>query len=186
MKPEQETQALSLRKRGKESEQLTSVDTDDFAELKKRGLNLRPVSRLIRRNLLLVTGITAAVVVATLCSTLNSTRNYQGSFRLLVEPITSEAKFTDPTVLSRNGETSNTTVGVDYPSLIQVLQSPGLLDKILKRIQTRYPDVNYDSLSKNLVVQRIGKDLLDSTKLIEVSYKGEDSQKSPIHPCRDC
>ncbi len=177
MKLEQEDLALSLRKGGKESEYLKSVETDDFAELKKRGLNLRPIARLIQRNVLLVTGITATVAVATLSSALTSKHNYEGEFRLLVEPITSEAKYTDPSVLSRNGETSNATVGVDYPSLIQVLESPGLLDKIVKRIHARYPDVSYDSLSKNLVVQRVGKDMLDSTKIIEVSYKGENPEK---------
>ncbi len=177
---EQEAQALSLRnrKRNLESEQQTPVSTDDFAELKKRGLDLRPVWRLIRRNLLLVAGVTTVVALVTFHSTLTSRRNYEGDFRLLVEPITSEAKLSDPSVLARNGETSNTTaIAVDYPSLLQVLQSPGLLNKIVGQIRTRYPDVTYESLSKDLVVQRVGKDMTDSTKVIKVRYKGEDPEK---------
>lgn len=204
MKSEQDVKALSPNKRGKQPEQLTSVDTDDFNELKKRelnlppvwrtiessadtdefdepkkrGLNLRPVLRTIRRNVLLITGVTTIVGVTALYSGLLSppSQVYKGDFRLLVEPITSEAKFTDPSVLSRDGGVSTTNT-VDYPTLLQVLQSPGLMSKIAKQIQARYPDVNYDSLSTDLVVQRIGTNLTDATKLIEVRYQGEDPKK---------
>lgn len=203
MKHEQNVQALTLRKNGKQTDQLTPVDTAQFDELKeresnlrrdwaniqpsvetdefdevdkKRGLNLRPVWRAIQRNILLITGITAIVSTAALYSNLNSPRSYEGNFRLLVEPITTEGKFTDPSVLSRDGGVV-TTNSVDYPTLLQVLQSPGLLSKVAKQIQSRYPDVSSDSLSRDLVVQRIGTNLSDSTKLIEVLYKGEDPKK---------
>lgn len=153
------------------------VDTDGFTESdQKKGLDLRPVWRAIQRNILLVAGITTVVTAAALYSSLKSPRIYQGDFRFLVEPITSEAKSTDPAVLSRNREHA-TNNSVDYPTLLQVLQSPGLLTKIAQQIQTQYPDVNYDSLRRDLVVQRIGTNLSDSTKLIEVAYQGEDPQK---------
>ncbi len=178
MKSEEYNQALPLSKRGKQSEQLASVDADDFDELKQKGLNLRALWRTIQRNVLLISGVTTVVAVATLYSGLTSPRSYEGDFRLLVEPITSEAKFTDPSVLSRDHQQEvSTSMGVDYPTLLQVLQSPGLLSETAKRIQIRYPDVSYDSLSKNLVVQRIGKDLLDFTNIVEVRYKGQDPKE---------
>lgn len=185
MKLEQDEQALSLSKRGKQSEQLTFVDTNDFDELKSRGLNLRPIWRIIQRNASLITGLTTVVALAALYSVLTTPRTYQGDFRLLVEPITSEAKFTDPSVLARNSGGSYTGAGldyaslvdVDYPSLLQVLKSPKLLTMIAKRIQLRYPDVSYDLLSKNLVVQRVGTNLIDFTNVIKVSYKEEDPAK---------
>ena len=177
MKSEQDVQPLSLSQRGKHSVQLTSFDTYDLDEPKSRGLNLRSVWRTIQRNVLLIAGVTTVVTTATLYSGLTSSRSYQGDFRLLVEPVTSEAKFTDPSVISRDGHDGGSSMSVDYPTLLQVLQSPGLLSGIAKRIQARYPDVNYTSLSKNLVVQRIGTNLLDSSKVIEVDYKGEDPQK---------
>lgn len=204
MKSEQDVQALSLNKRGKQSEQLTSVDTDELNELKKSklnlppvwrtiepssdtdeldepkkvGLNLRPLWRTIQRNVLLITGVTSVVTATALYSGFTSPppHIYEGDFRLLVEPITSEAKFTDPSVLSRDGGVS-TTNGVDYATLLQVLQSPGLLSKVAKQVQARYSDVSSDSLAKDLVVQRVGTNLSDATKLIEVRYKGEDPEK---------
>lgn len=178
MKPEQDGQFLSLSKRGRQPEQLSLVDVDEFDEVKKRGLDLSPVWRIIQRNVFLITGITTLVALSSLYSVLNSSRKYEGNFRLLVEPITSEAKFTDPSVLSRDGKApAQTNAGVDYPSLLQILQSPRLLSVIAKRVQTRYPDVTYDSLSKDLVIERIGTNLVDSTKLIEVRYEGEDPEE---------
>ena len=207
MNPEQDVQALSLSKLSQQLEQLKSLDRNEFNDFDKRGfklrptwttiepsvdidefdepnkqkgLNLRPVWKAIQRNILLITGITTVVAATTLYSGLRSPYIYEGDFRLLVEPITSEAKSTEPSVLSRNGgvsTTNNNDSGVDYPTLLQVLQSPGLLSKITKQIQARYPDVSSDSLSKNLVLQRVGTNLADETKLIEVHYKGEDAEK---------
>jgi len=203
MKPEQNAQALSLSKHRQQSEQLTSVDTDEFDAVDRRefnlrptwttiepsvhtdefdepnqqkGLNLRPVWKAVRRNILLISGITTVVAATTLYSVLKSPHIYEGDFRLLVEPTTSEAKSTEPSVLSRDGGVS-TSESIDYATLLQVLQSPGLLSKIAKQIQARYPDVSSDLLSRDLVLQRIGTDLTDMTKLIEVSYKGEDAEK---------
>ncbi len=176
MKSEQDVQAFSPSKSGKKSEQLALVDIDEFDDLKKRGLNLRPIWRTIQRNALLITGVTTVVATTFLYSGLTSPHIYEGDFRLLVEPITSEAKSTAPSVLSRD-QGASTTNELDYPTLLQVLKSPGLLDAIAKQIQARYPDISYDSLSKNLVVQRVGTTLLDTTKLIQVRYQGQDPKK---------
>lgn len=205
MKPELDFQTLSLNRHSKQPAQLTavntnefdeqkprelnqrpvwttvqpSVDTDEFGENdKKKGLNLRPVLRAIRRNVLLITGITTVLAATAVYSGSKSLHSYEGDFRLLVEPITSEARATDPSVLSRQEGGSTTTNTIDYPTLLQLLQSPGLLSGIAKRIQARYPDVSYDSLTKDLVVQRVvGASPTDSTKLIEVRYKGADPKK---------
>lgn len=175
MKSEQDVQALSLNKRGKQLEELTSVDTDEFDDLKKKGLNLSPVWRIIKRNVLLITGVTTLAAATTLYSGLTSPHIYAGDFRFLVEPVTSDAKLTDPSAISRG--VSPTTGGVDFPTLLQVLQSPGLMSEITKRIQLQYPNVSYNSITRNLVIQRIGTNLLDSTKLIQVGYYGEDPKK---------
>jgi polysaccharide biosynthesis transport protein len=153
--------------------------TPDFKRLQK-GLNLRPLIRTIWRNALLVSGLAVTIAVANTLHSLRTPYSYSGGFRLLVEPITSEAKMTDPSVLSRGGEISSFTV--DYPTLLQVLQSPGMLAKVAKRVQPRHPDVTRDSLLtdlslKKLVIQRIGTNLLDNTKLIDVSYTGGEVEK---------
>ena len=164
------------------SESSVMGNTDPTIDLKRiqTGLNFRPLLRTIRRNALLVTSLVITITVANGFMSLRTPRSYMGGFRLLVEPITGEAKLTDPSALSRGGEISSFTV--DYPTLLQVLQSQELLSKIVKRLQPNYPEVtleslNQDVLSKNLTVQRIGTNLLDSTKLIDVTYKGGNAQQ---------
>lgn len=177
MKPEQDDQALSISQRGHHWEQLPQQETDDFEELRKRGLNLGWVWRTIQRNILLITGTVTVAAATALCSGLTSPHSYEGNFQLLIEPIASEAKLTDPTVISRDDEDASERVGVNYPSLLQILQSPGLLSVVANQIQTQYPDVTYDSLRENLVVQRLGEDLRDFTNIIEVRYKAEDPKE---------
>jgi polysaccharide biosynthesis transport protein len=163
-----------------ESSGTGNVDpTTDLQRLQK-GLNLRPLFRTIRRNALLVTSLVITMTLANGFMSLKTPRSYMGGFRLLVEPITGEAKMTDPSALSRGGEVSSFTV--DYPTLLQVLQSPGLLSNVAKRLQSNYPDVTLESLtkdiaSKNLSIQRIGTNLLDTTKLVDVTYKDGNPQR---------
>jgi len=181
MKLEQDTPALSLSKYSKQLEQPVSPDIDEFDEPKQKGLDLRPVWKIIQRNLLLITGTTTVVAAAALYAGLSAPRTYEGSFQLLVEPITSEAKNTDPSALAREGE--DPTNEVDYPTLLQMLKSPGMLSTIAERIQTRYPEASYDSLSSNLAVARVGPEsgneaLTDETKVIEVRYKDQDPNKA--------
>ena len=164
------------------SESSVMENTDPTIDLKRiqTGLNFRPLFRTIQRNAFLVASLVVTISVANGFMSLRTPRSYMGGFRLLVEPITGEAKLTDPSVLSRGGELSSFTV--DYPTLLQVLQSQELLSKVVKRLQPNYPDVtleslNQDILSKNLTVQRLGTNLLDSTKLIDVTYKGGNAQQ---------
>jgi polysaccharide biosynthesis transport protein len=164
------------------SESSVMGDTDPTVDLKRiqKGLNLRPLFRIIRRNALLVASLIITVTLANAFMSLRTPRSYMGGFRLLVEPITGEAKLTDPSALSRGGEISS--FAVDYPTLLQVLQSQELLSKVVKRLKPNYPEVtleslNQDILSKTLTVQRLGTNLLDSTKLIDVTYKGGNPQQ---------
>jgi len=181
MKLEQDTPALSLSKYSNQLEQPISPDIDEFDEPKQKGLDLRPIWKIIQRNLLLITSTTTVVAAAALYAGLSASRTYEGSFQLLVEPITSEAKNTDPSALAREGE--DPTNEVDYPTLLQMLKSPGMLSTIAERIQARYPDASYDSLSSNLAVARVGPEsgnetLTDETKVIQVRYKDEDPNKA--------
>ncbi len=157
-------------------------NSDPSIDLKRiqKGLNLRPLFRTIRRNFLLVTGFVITMTLANAFMAMKTPRSYMGGFRLLVEPITGEAKMTDPSALSRGGEIS--AFSVDYPTLLQVLQSPGLLSNVAKRLQPNYPDVTLETLtrdveSKNLNIQRIGTNLLDTTKLIDITYKGGNAEQ---------
>ncbi len=177
MKPKQVAQDSALSEHRDDVQRLTPVEIDDFAELKKRGLDLRPLGRMLKRNILLIGGIVTLVTGVTLYSVLTSPRSYEGNFQILVEPVSSEAKLTDPSFISRNGEVNKQSIEVNYPSLLRVLQGTELMERIVERIRVRYPDVTYESLTKNLTVQRIGNTQLDSTNIIEVIYTDSDPEK---------
>lgn len=195
---EQRDQALSSNGHGRQFEEPTP-EPDDFSELRRKGLNLRPLWRILQRNALLITGVTTMVTAAALYPILTSPPTYKGNFQLLAEPLTPEARYTDPSILSRDEESRRDVIsresdGFDYQTLLQVLQSPGVLSTIASQIQTRYPDVSYDSLSRDLVIQRVppkssGGDAAttqvasavsedDLTKLIEVNYQADDPEKT--------
>jgi polysaccharide biosynthesis transport protein len=177
-----QAQAHTPDPRNESLESSVAGNTDPSIDLNRiqKGLNLRPLFRIIRRNSVLVAGLVITITLANGFMSLKTPRSYMGGFRLLVEPITGEAKMTDPSAISRGGEISS--FSVDYPTLLQVLQSSELLSKIAKRLQPTYPEVTLESLSqdlgsKNLTIQRMGTNLLDSTKLIDVTYKGGDAPK---------
>jgi polysaccharide biosynthesis transport protein len=172
MKPEQNVQALSLNSHGKQSEPM--VDEEALDESSNQGLNFRPLLKIVRRNILLIIGITAIVSSAALYKGLKEPHGYEGNFQIQVEPISTDANRTDPGAIAQNGGAGGTNNGPDYPTLLQILQSQGMLSNILKQIQTRYPEVGYDTLKENLVIQRVGTNMSDFTKLIEVRYAGSD------------
>ncbi|PSB30573.1 GumC family protein [Stenomitos frigidus] len=187
MKAEQYTQDSSLndQERSRGNGMLGDEAADSTGG--QKGLDLSPLVRMIQRNALLIAGVTTAGAALVVYSMLSGPRTYKGHFQLLVEPITAQARLADPAAISRPG--AQQPDAVDYPTLIQVLQSPELLSKIATEIQRRYPDVTANSLaaaasSKALVIkryevmaQRFGSDASDPTKVLDVSYKGQDPQK---------
>ncbi|XGV95863.1 MAG: GumC family protein [Leptolyngbya sp. BL-A-14] len=187
MKAEQYTQGSSLSDQERSyANGSLGEDTADMAT-RPKGLDLSPIVRMIQRNALLIAGITTAGAALVVYSSLSGPRTYKGHFQLLVEPITSEARLSDPSAISRPGAQQPDTI--DYPTLLQLLQSPELLSKIATEIQRRYPDVTAGSLaaaaSNNTLVikryvavaQKFGSDASDPTKVIDVSFKGQDPQK---------
>jgi polysaccharide biosynthesis transport protein len=157
----------------------TIESRDEFATFKSKGLNFRPFLRMVQRNFLLIAGINIAVAVGIAASSLRAPRSFEGTFRILVEPITADAKLTDPTVLSRQGSNPSTS-SLDYPTLLQVLQSPELLGKITQQIQTRVPAFPANGLTGKVMVQRFGTNILDSAKIIDVKYAGGDPKTVKI------
>ena len=187
MKAEQYTQDSSLNDQERSRGNGTLGDEAADFNPGQKGLDLSPIFRMIRRNALLIAGVTTAGAALVAYSMVSGPRTYKGHFQLLVEPITSQARLSDPAAISRPGAQQPDVI--DYPTLLQVLQSPELLSKIATEIQRRYPDVTANSLAaaasgKVLVIkryevmaQRFGSDASDPTKVIDVSYKGQDPQK---------
>ncbi len=110
---------------------------------------------------------------------------YEGSFRLLVEPVTAESRVAQLSLLSQDLE-DITKQGrldislVDYESLIRVLTSPKLITPLLEQINTKYPNMTYGGLMSNLSTTRVTyeKDAkTEGTSLVRVGYLSSDIEK---------
>ena len=63
---------------------------------------------------------------------------------------------------------------LDYPTQLEILQSPQMLSAIAKQVQKRYPKVTTDFIKQGLVVVRVGENELTITKILEVRFIGRD------------
>jgi polysaccharide biosynthesis transport protein len=149
-----------------------SEDTETLAASPQKGLNLRPFLRTARRKALLIGGVAGVVTAGMWHLTAKAPPIYEGNFRVLVEPVTSEAKLAEPSTLTRTGDTSKNQM--DYPTQLEILRSPGMLDSIVKLVRTRYKNFGVNSLRKGLTVARIGEGRLEGTKILNISYQGLD------------
>lgn len=142
---------------------------------------LRPLLRTLQRKAFLIiatTGIGTFAALQFLSSKEPSV--YSGSFHMLVEPVTSEQQLSDPIAITRTeGKPSDKLFILDYPTQIRILTSPEVLNSIVEQVKTRYPDFNLATLQENLKVERISDspDRNDRTKIMQVSYEGEDTEK---------
>ncbi|NRB09661.1 MAG: lipopolysaccharide biosynthesis protein, partial [Richelia sp.] len=143
----------------------------------QKGLDLRWLVRTAQRKALLIIGITSLTTAAWY---VNSRANpvYQGSFQLLVEPVTSAEKLSDPSTLTRTAGVPNERLfELDYPTIMQILTSPGMLSNIVKEIKLKESDLNISAagIKQNLVVQRLGGERrFEQTKIINITYQGID------------
>lgn len=139
------------------------------------GLNLGQVGATLRRRILLIAGFTSIVATAAVLKAKIDPPAYQGSFEILTKPVTGESKAIanvpqtlgsqDVAAPERNEEIETT---------IHVLQSPGILNPVIKKIQaqyeTKYPEMEftYKSMANNLAIT------FKKQNILEVEYISPD------------
>ncbi|WP_404785322.1 GumC family protein [Altericista sp. CCNU0014] len=175
MHPEQESVDLELAKSHEAAEYLGMKNWSAGDANQKRGINLNPIKRLIQRNGLLIGIPTLLAAGATTALVLLSPQTYSGNFQVLVEPMSTDGKVTQPAVLSPGS--GSTTAELDYLTLVRVLTSPSVLSGIIQKIKVQYPDVNYANLTKRLTVERIEKNPGEKTKILNVAYESSEPQE---------
>jgi len=181
METEQVSQVLSISKRGRQLQQLPSVDREEVNAPPQKGLNLRPLLRTVKRKALLVIVITGAVTAGAVVWSKKTPPVYQGDFRLLVEPVTNEGRVVEPSALARSqGQGRSQEISsLDYATQLEILQSPRMLQDIYDQVKTKYPTLTYFIFTKSFAVQRFaGADpQADRTKLIQVSYSASNPKE---------
>ncbi len=148
---------------------LPQAQSIPFAEGQGDDWSFQDFLGILRRRSLVIVGVTIAMMTTVVINlTLNQKPpEYEGSFQLLVEPVTDDAKAVD--VVKDNSSGNSGAAGLDYESQIQVLKSPALMGSIIRTLQVSYPDITYNSLINSLIITQ-----LDGTKIIEVRYRSND------------
>jgi polysaccharide biosynthesis transport protein len=139
-------------------------------------LSLRRIASVLHRRIWLLSGITLATSAGTSALILNRPPVYTGTFSLLVEPVTTGSRLAEsltsdttlPTTKSKNTH-SQSESSLDYVSQIEVLKSQTLLEPILRKIQTKYPEINYETLMKRLKILRSKE-----SKILDFTYESRD------------
>ena len=146
------------------------IEQNAVLEEDEEGIDLRQLIRVIKHRLRLILLVTLGVTSASIIWTLLQEPKYEGSFQMLVEPVTQGKQEDLLAILGQNQE------GMDYKTQIEVLQSPIVMNPILEKLAVRYPELEYEDLIKfrksPLQIERV-----DETKIIEVSYLDGDREK---------
>lgn len=171
----QKPQPLLPQANGKPSQLLPLIYTNQPAETDEEGVDLRQWLAIVRRRALVIVGVAVAVTAAIALKTLTETPQYQGKFRLLVEPVTSESKLAQQFIQAQvpGGKPDSSTL--DYDTQIEVLRSPKLLAPIVQTLQVQAHQLNYEALLEQLSVTRLAQ-----TKILEVRYLDPDPNRIQV------
>jgi polysaccharide biosynthesis transport protein len=147
--------------------------TNDEAE---DSISLLAILNMLRRRLWVLLGVSAISTAGFAALALSRPPSYSATVRILVEPVTTGSQITNsltagalqslkPLAKELGGSESS----LDYVSQIEVLRSQLILDPIAKRIQERYPKLNYEELIKRLKIIRPKE-----SRLLDIMYESRD------------
>jgi succinoglycan biosynthesis transport protein ExoP len=179
METVQSSRITSTNQQANSNPAVSTGSSDGFDSTIQKGINFYPLIRTIRRNAILILGVTALATGFAYWRSISKPPTYQGNFRLLVEPATPEESRTDPGAVIRGDDARP---DLDYDTQIEILRSSEILSDIIARIQLQYPDFGRADLVRNLSIARccssdgIGGGRNTDTRIIEVLYQGSDPE----------
>ncbi|MEG3908395.1 polysaccharide biosynthesis tyrosine autokinase [Microcoleus sp. w1-18aA5] len=179
MEREQDAHIVPISNQSRQVQQFSVDEGEDLSAQPQKGLNVKPLLRTFQRQALIIIGIISLVGAGAVYQIKGGKKTYQGDFRMLVEPVTTEARIADPSALANRGEggavPNRDFFSLDYATQLEILKSPQMLSAIVKQVQKRYPKVTEKILEKELIVLRIGEDERTLTKILEVRFMENDT-----------
>ena len=139
------------------------------------GLNLSHVQSTVMRKLPLIASITIAMTCLAFFKTRLFAPVYVASFELLPELVNVETKVTSTG--DNSGETRGAITAVELDDIqLKILKSPTTIDKAVNSLQSKYPELNYQTLTQDLTVEFI-RDSQNKKNVLSVSYEHTDKQR---------
>jgi polysaccharide biosynthesis transport protein len=143
------------------------------------GLDFNQVFNAIRRRIGIVIAINILTIGATIAWNRQRIPQYEGSFRILIEPVTAEGQVVSAVTGNQKtgeeqevGSTQSSKVTLDYPTQIQLLLSEKILSPVVDKLKPTDPELSYETLKKSLIISRFKA--TEDTKILEIKY-GSDS-----------
>lgn len=174
MEEQQRTQPLNVEKNGKHPPSSQSVYTNSLpTNFNQAGddLDLQQLVTIVRRRIVVVSGVAISIAVGMGFWTFSQQPKYEGTFRLLVEPVTKENKLEGLTQIP--GVNPNVQQnGLDYSTQIQVLLSPELMAPIVSQLSQQYPEIDYSAMLGSMTIERFEK-----TNILDISYQDTEKEK---------
>ena len=178
METEHDAHIVPISNQSRQVQQFSVDEGEELSAPPQKGLNLKPLFRTFQRQALVIIGIIALAGGGVYFQIKGGKKTYQGDFRMLVEPVTTEARLTDASALANRGEggavPNREFFSLDYATQLQILQSPQMLSAITKQVQKKYPEMTEELLKKGLLVLRLGDNEITQTKILEVRFLGQD------------
>src|SRR6476469_3182785 len=180
MEREQDAHIVPISSQSRQVQQFSVDEGEELSAQPQKGLNLKPLLRTFQRQALIIIGIIALVGGGVVYQIKGGKKTYQGDFRMLVEPVTREARIGDPAALANRGEGGGVPnrdfFSLDYATQLEILKGSQVLSAISKPNQKRYTKVTEEILEKGLVVLRMGENESTLTKILQVRFMGDEPE----------
>jgi polysaccharide biosynthesis transport protein len=140
------------------------------------GLDLGRILEAVQRRIWLVIAINIAMMGAAIVWSRTRPPAYEGSFKILVEPVTAEQQVASSLKGNQSGfeeqdlgsaQSSKNTL--DYPTQIQLLLSENLLKSVIEKLKPAHPQTSYETVKNSLTISRLKE--AEETKILEVKYR---------------
>ncbi|MBW4509583.1 MAG: polysaccharide biosynthesis tyrosine autokinase [Scytonematopsis contorta HA4267-MV1] len=147
---------------------LPPANSIQLNETDEGGLNVGQVGAALRRRGLLIAGVTSLVATGTVLKAEQDPYVYTGSLEILTKPVTAENQVVAnvPQSLSSNEQVASPESTQEMETTIRVLQSPKVLNPVVESLQAKYPELDYETLTKNLAIGTASK----KSTILKIQY----------------
>ena len=159
---------------------LSQTNATQLNDTDEGGLNLGQVGATLRRRALLIVGVTGVVAAAAALKAETDPPVYNGRFEILTKPVTGESK---AIANIQQGLSQGTVVAPEPESVattIKVLESPRLLNPIVKELQKKYPQKYARLTSKDLASDLQITSNQPNVLAVEYVYSDEEQVKEVL------
>ena len=151
-----------MLKAEKYPQQFLNVNAAQSNDADEGGLNLGRVGAALRRRVLLIAGMTCLVATAAVLKAEIDPRSYQAEIEILTESLSAEAQAVanvPQTLGSQKGSTS-VTKGKNAKTTIKVLKSRRVLGPVVRQLQVKYPEIDYDYITSSLKIESTEENII--------------------------